>query len=98
MAIPKKTPTAKNPVTDLQPGTMRCVLQVVSKRDGFRRAGREWHGTSTVAVDELTDEQLDQLYSEPMLVVMELEVPAESMTDLVAADSTNTAASGDSQG
>ena len=29
----------------------RQMLQVIAKRDGFRRAGREWSGTTTVPLD-----------------------------------------------
>ena len=67
-------------------GAVRQVLQVVSKRDGFRRAGRAWHGTSTVPLDELTREQYEQLTTEPMLVTMLLEVPADQVDELAAAD------------
>ena len=72
-----------------QVGATRQVLQVVSKRDGFRRAGREWHGTTTVHAEELTEEQLEQLKAEPMLVILELDVPEESVGELAAADSLN---------
>ena len=47
---------------------VRQVLQVIAKRDGFRRAGREWSGTTTVPLDELTKEQVEQLQAEPQLV------------------------------
>jgi hypothetical protein len=67
-------------------GAVRQVLQVVSKRDGFRRAGRAWHGTSTVPLDELTRKQYEQLTTEPMLVTMLLEVPADQVDELAAAD------------
>ena len=46
----------------------RQMLQVIAKRDGFRRAGREWSGTTTVPLDELTKEQAEQLQAEPQLV------------------------------
>ncbi|MBP7545975.1 MAG: hypothetical protein KA749_10785 [Acidovorax sp.] len=46
----------------------RQILQVIAKRDGFRRAGREWSGTTTVPLDELTKEQVEQLQAEPQLV------------------------------
>lgn len=46
----------------------RQMLQVIAKRDGFRRAGREWSGTTTVPLDELTKEQVEQLQAEPQLV------------------------------
>lgn len=49
------------------------MLRVTSKKDGFRRAGRAWSGTTQVAVAELGKGQLDQLQSEPMLVVQEFE-------------------------
>ena len=66
---------------DPAPG-MRQVLQVISKRDGFRRAGREWHGTTLVPLDELTPEQYEQIDSEPMLVAQLMEVPAEQAGEL----------------
>ena len=47
---------------------VRQVLQVIAKRDGFRRADREWSGTTTVPLDELTKEQVEQLQAEPQLV------------------------------
>lgn len=61
---------------------MRQVLQVISKRDGFRRAGREWHGTTLVPVQELTREQYMQIGSEPMLVAQLMEVPEEQLAEL----------------
>ena len=63
---------------------MRQVLQVISKRDGFRRAGREWHGTSHVPLDELTRAQYEQLTTEPMLVTYLAE--AAPAADAEAAD------------
>lgn len=72
------------------PGMVK-VLQVVSKRDGFRRAGRVWSGSTTVPLSELTEAQYEQLCDEPMLVTMLLDVPAESVLDLAAADSQNQA-------
>lgn len=75
MATRKITPAVNGEAPSPRPGQVgatRQVLQVISKRDGFRRAGREWHGTTTVEREELTDEQLAQLKAEPMLVVLEL--------------------------
>ena len=46
----------------------RQMLQVIAKRDGFRRAGREWSGATAVPLDELTKEQVEQLQAEPQLV------------------------------
>lgn len=66
---------------DPSPG-MRRVLQVISKRDGFRRAGREWHGTTLVPLDELTREQYEQIDREPLLVAQLMEVPEESLADV----------------
>lgn len=68
------------------PGMVK-VLQVVSKRDGFRRAGLVWSGSTTVPLSELTRAQYEQLCDEPMLVTMLLDVPVESVADLAAADS-----------
>ena len=65
---------------------MRQVLQVISKRDGFRRAGREWHGTTFVPVQELTREQFEQIDREPMLVAQLMEVPDEQSGELAARD------------
>ena len=61
---------------------MRQVLQVISKRDGFRRAGREWHGTTFVPVQELTREQFEQIDREPMLVAQLMEVPEEQVEEV----------------
>lgn len=81
----------KNPQTAAK-GDTRQVLQVIAKRDGFRRAGREWHGTTTVPLDELTPQQVEQLRAEPMLVTLLLEVPAEDVAALAAADTATDAA------
>lgn len=81
----KKQPTAKPESGATAAGTVQ-VLQVITKRDGFRRAGREWHGTTTVQLSELTPEQYEQLEAEPMLVCLLLEVPAEQVGELAAAD------------
>lgn len=44
-------------------------ITVTTKRDGFRRAGRAWHGSVTVDTAELSKEQLAALEGEPMLIV-----------------------------
>jgi hypothetical protein len=46
-------------------------LKVIAKRDGFRRAGREWVGTTTVPLSELTKEQADALKAETLMLVVE---------------------------
>ena len=92
MATAKKNQTAAAAAaaaaTAILPGEpapgMRQVLQVISKRDGFRRAGREWHGTSHVPLDELTRAQYEQLTTEPLLVTQLLEVPEEQADELTA--------------
>ena len=94
MATAKKNQTlaaaAAKAATAILPGDpapgMRQVLQVISKRDGFRRAGREWHGTTLVPVDELNRRQYEQLTSEPLLVTQLMEVPEEQAGELAARD------------
>ncbi len=94
MATAKKNQTAAaaaaKAATAILPGDpapgMRQVLQVISKRDGFRRAGREWHGTTFVPVQELTREQFEQIDREPMLVAQLMEVPEEQVGELAAPD------------
>ena len=94
MATAKKTPPTAKPMAtatptavpgDPAPG-MRQVLQVISKRDGFRRAGREWHGTTLVPLDELNREKYEQIVHEPMLVAQLMEVPEEQAGELAARD------------
>lgn len=46
-------------------------LTITAKKDGFRRAGRAWKGTTTVDADKFTKEQIAALKAEPMLVVAE---------------------------
>ena len=90
MATAKKNQTAAvaaaTAATAILPGEpatgMRQVLQVISKRDGFRRAGREWHGTTIVPLSELTPEQYEQIDREPMLVAQLMEVPEEQLAEL----------------
>ena len=84
MTSPKNAPAAKRaaPKSDAaQTGPSRQALQVISKRDGFRRAGREWHGSTMVPLDELTEKQIEQLESEPMLVVLQVEASSEAASD-----------------
>lgn len=54
-------------------------VQVKSLRDGFRRAGRAWSTSpELVPIDEFSDEQIEQLATEPMLSVTF--VVADSLT------------------
>ena len=55
-------------------------LKVVPKRDGFRRAGYVFSGEGqTIPYADLTIEQVELLRDEPLLVVMEVDLPAEQM-------------------
>jgi hypothetical protein len=57
--------------TDNQPVKM---LRITAKRDGFRRAGIAHPGTATEhEASNFTDDQIEQLKTEPMLVVEEFE-------------------------
>lgn len=54
------------------------ALEITSKDDGFRRAGRAFSRTpSNVPLADLTEEQVEQLKNEPMLIVREIELDAE---------------------
>lgn len=52
-------------------------LRVTSKRDGFRRGGREWTGTTELARDALHKEQLEQICAEPLLIAEDIEMDAQ---------------------
>lgn len=53
-------------------------LEVTSIQPGFRRAGRAWSTSATfVPLTELTEEQIEMLKSEPVLIVKQVEVTAE---------------------
>jgi len=63
---PKKKQAKKKAVTGMS------VYLITPKRDGFRRAGRAWPGTTTtVDADALSAEQLQQLRDDPMFDVQE---------------------------
>lgn len=48
-----------------------AALLVTAKKEGFRRAGRAWSRTETrVEIAELTDDQVEALFAEPMLDVV----------------------------
>ncbi len=63
-----------------QPETLKG-LRITTKQDGFRRAGREWHGTTELAVDKLTEDELKQIKAEPKLVIQEIEIPVEETAE-----------------
>lgn len=60
------------------------MLRVISKKDGFRRAGRAWSGTTEVPLIEFTNGQIIALTDESdrggQLVVQEFEAEDESET------------------
>jgi hypothetical protein len=50
-------------------------LRVTTKRDGFRRAGIEWNGTTTVPLSELSADQAEAIKAETtMLIVDEVDI------------------------
>ncbi len=54
------------------------ILRITSKVDGFRRAGLSHPAVAADhPAESLTDEQIEALKAEPMLVVEELDVPDE---------------------
>lgn len=54
-------------------------LRVTAKVNGFRRAGREWHGTTEVALSDLSNEQVEQLRAETLLLVEDIVISAENL-------------------
>lgn len=55
------------------------ALRVHAKIDGFRRAGRAWHGTTTVPRKDFTKDQVRQLEDEPRVVVEEVQVAPDEI-------------------
>jgi len=67
-------------------GASTQAVKVIPKRAGFRRAGFAFPEEGlTIRLSELTDKQLDQLESEPMLVVIPVEVEEPATADADAA-------------
>lgn len=57
-------------------------FKVTSKKDGFRRSGIVHSGTRIFEEGELTNEQIQSLKNEPLLIVEELEAEEdENSTD-----------------
>ena len=70
-------PTSAGPTT---PTESIAGLEVVSTREGFRRAGLAWSKQPTfVALADLTPEQIDQIKSEPALEVREIDLAADAV-------------------
>ncbi|WP_241116107.1 hypothetical protein [Achromobacter xylosoxidans] len=63
---------AKPPVT--KPDGAKA-LKVVPRAESFRRAGRAFAGETVIPLSELTDEQFEQLTTEPQLVTMLIDLP-----------------------
>ena len=57
-------------------GPATRALRVPTRRDGFRRAGIEFSGTTTLPLNELTADQVEAIKAEPMFVVDEVDTPA----------------------
>lgn len=54
------------------------VLSVQASREGFRRAGRAWGKEATIVpLNELTEDQIEQLKSDPALTVAEFELSSQ---------------------
>ena len=71
MANEKKAPATADKKAEGDPGPAVTKLRISARHDGFRRAGRAWSKEpTTVSVDEFTEDQLQMLYLEPMLLVM----------------------------
>ena len=50
------------------------IIRVIAKKDGFRRAGRSWSGTTEIPASELSQGQIEALKAEPNLVIDEIDV------------------------
>lgn len=78
MPAAKKTTASKATAPAKPESAKGKALRVIAKRDGFRRAGREFSGEATfIPVEELTDEEYELLATEPMLVVDLVEAPSD---------------------
>lgn len=62
-------------------GSATQGLKVTARADHFRRAGFAFTGEARVIpLSDLTDDQVEQLKAEPMLVVQDVEIKAEAET------------------
>ena len=57
------------------------ALKVVPKIDGFRRCGRAFSGETLIPLGQLTDEEYEQLTTEPMLVTALVDAPTQAEAD-----------------
>lgn len=51
-------------------------LRITTKQEGFRRAGRAWHGVIELPAAELNKKQLASLKAEPKMVIEEIDIEA----------------------
>ena len=53
-------------------------IEVIAKTEVFYRAGRQWGQNPTVVpLAELTEDELQELRDEPMLIVRDVDIKAE---------------------
>lgn len=51
-------------------------LRITAQQDGFRRAGRAWHGVTELPAAKLNKKQLAVLKADPKIVVEEIDIEA----------------------
>ena len=83
---PQKTPPASDatgattpPNPTDAPTKAKSVkgLEVIARDTVFYRAGHEWAAEPrSVKLSDLTQEQIDELRNEPMLIVRDVDIPA----------------------
>lgn len=55
------------------------ALRVLARRDGFRRAGREFgHNPTDIPLSELNKAQIEQLKGDPSLLCVEVDIADET--------------------
>lgn len=80
----KKSATKKSAAKDSKPGDQVAVLFVKCKKSHFHRAGLRFTKAGFgVLVSDLSDEQIDSIMSEPMLVVEEGSINADALEGVV---------------
>jgi len=53
------------------------ALRITTKRDGWRRAGREWSGTTEVLAADFTKDQRALLENDLTMIVEEIDIAVE---------------------
>lgn len=70
---------AIRPATKPAAGPADRGLRIVSRPPRFLRCGREFGPEPrTIPLSELTDEEVERLKAEPLLVVIEVDIPAQT--------------------